>query len=321
MSAQQDGTIKVLTVARADAQRVRGHGDARRSPSCRSMPNRNDDGTLNPGVTGRLVTGLLVTGTAGQPRRSTSCRRDPRIGGGDSGADLDLDTNSGILSRLTRYGGRRGPRPTSSAVCRGPRRTTPATAWRIDPATDRCSSPTAATRTRARPRTTSPCLPEYALSAAILSVDLDAIGERDLRPAHPRRRGPARHRRRQRPVRRQQRQEPGAARARRAGAGLRRRASATPTTSCATRVGRPVHDRQRRQRRLGRRAAATTDQRAPAPTPRSRPATPTPTRSHPHPGPGASTAATPTRPGPTRPTRSTPANPQSPGRRRQPGRM
>ena len=49
------------------------------------MPNHNDDGTLNPSVTARLVTGLLVTGTAANPVIYVASS-DPRIGGGDRAA-------------------------------------------------------------------------------------------------------------------------------------------------------------------------------------------------------------------------------------------
>ena len=78
------------------------------------MPNRDDDGALNPAVTTRLVTGILVTGTPSNPQIFT-VSSDPRIGG-DIG-DLNLDTNSGILTRITWNGAswglpRSGARPS-----------------------------------------------------------------------------------------------------------------------------------------------------------------------------------------------------------------
>jgi hypothetical protein len=63
------------------------------------LPNHDDDGTPNPSVTERLITGIYVTGTAANPVLYVSSS-DPRIGGGDSGTDTNLDTNSGIVSRL-----------------------------------------------------------------------------------------------------------------------------------------------------------------------------------------------------------------------------
>ncbi|MCW1922902.1 malectin domain-containing carbohydrate-binding protein [Luteolibacter arcticus] len=72
------------------------------------IPNHDDDGTYNPaplmenGDLGfRQCTGLLVTGTAANPVvYVSSC--DPRQGAGSGGTDFDLDTNSGIVSRLTK---------------------------------------------------------------------------------------------------------------------------------------------------------------------------------------------------------------------------
>ena len=65
-----------------------------------SITNHDDDGIPNPSINTRLVTGLLVTGTATNPVIYVSSS-DPRIGAGPGGVDLNLDTNSGILSRLT----------------------------------------------------------------------------------------------------------------------------------------------------------------------------------------------------------------------------
>ena len=92
------------------------------------MPNRNDNGTLNPGVTGRLVTGPAGHRHAGNPQIYV-VSSDPRIGAGTSGADLDLDTNSGILSP-PHDGGRVDQGRPRARPARGPRRTTRATAWR-----------------------------------------------------------------------------------------------------------------------------------------------------------------------------------------------
>jgi glucose/arabinose dehydrogenase len=51
----------------------------------------------------RLVTGILVAGTASDPVIYVTSS-DPRIGSGLSGEDLPLDTNSGVVSRLRRAG-------------------------------------------------------------------------------------------------------------------------------------------------------------------------------------------------------------------------
>ncbi|MCA9988458.1 MAG: hypothetical protein KDE59_29330, partial [Anaerolineales bacterium] len=69
--------------------------------SVANMPNHDDDGTLNTssGLVGfRQVTGLLVTGTATNPVLYVSSS-DPRIN--DPGETQPLDTNSGVVSRIT----------------------------------------------------------------------------------------------------------------------------------------------------------------------------------------------------------------------------
>jgi len=63
------------------------------------IPNHNDDGTLSSEVR-RQVTGILAMGTVTNPVLYVSSS-DPRIGGGSSRGDVNVDTNSGIISRLT----------------------------------------------------------------------------------------------------------------------------------------------------------------------------------------------------------------------------
>ena len=65
------------------------------------MPNHSDTGVYEPGVVNRQVTGLVTTTNADGEIVIYVTSSDPRIGGGGSGDDKDLDTNSGILSRLT----------------------------------------------------------------------------------------------------------------------------------------------------------------------------------------------------------------------------
>ncbi|TCU06814.1 malectin domain-containing carbohydrate-binding protein [Rhizobium sullae] len=66
-----------------------------------SMPNHNDDGSLATEVAGRQVTGVITTTNAeGQVVLYVSSS-DSRIAGGSSGDDSGLDTNSGVISRLT----------------------------------------------------------------------------------------------------------------------------------------------------------------------------------------------------------------------------
>ena len=66
-----------------------------------SMTNHNDDGSVNNNIKGRLVTGILVTGSANKPEILVASA-DPRQAAGPSGNDSNLDTNSVIISRLTK---------------------------------------------------------------------------------------------------------------------------------------------------------------------------------------------------------------------------
>ena len=101
--AEQDGLIKIYTVVRNSANNYQVTATETLS-QIQQIPNHDDNGTLNSSVNTRLVTGLLVVGTAANPVIYVTSS-DPRIGAGPAGTDLNLDTNSGIISRLTKNGG------------------------------------------------------------------------------------------------------------------------------------------------------------------------------------------------------------------------
>ena len=154
-------------------ERLLRHRDGEH-PRVHKIPNHDDDGAAARDVS-RLVTGIVVTGTA--PPRSCTSRRATRASARAqrvAGPDLNLDTNSGIVSRLTGPLGH-GSR-TSCAACRARRRITRQRPRARRRDGTRCMSRRAATRTWAAPSQQFAFLPEYALSAAILSIDLDAIG-------------------------------------------------------------------------------------------------------------------------------------------------
>jgi N-acetylneuraminic acid mutarotase len=171
--AQQDGAIKVYAVARNDKDSYAVTG-TETITSIRSIPNHDDDGTPNASVTDRQVTGLLVVGTAANPVIYVGSS-DPRVGGGDSGATTGLDTNSGVISRLTWDGSSwqkvdlvRGlPRSEENHSTNG---------LQLDPATNTLYVAQGGNTNMGAPSNNFANLPEYALSGAILSVDLDAIG-------------------------------------------------------------------------------------------------------------------------------------------------
>jgi len=95
--AQQDG--------RSRSTRSRGTGRIPYSTTAtqtitlvKDIPNHDDDGALNAAVTSRLCT-VWSSPDASNPVIYVSSS-DPRIGGSTEG-DLNLDTNSGIISKLT----------------------------------------------------------------------------------------------------------------------------------------------------------------------------------------------------------------------------
>lgn len=73
--------------------------DAQYIDLIKNMPNHDDSGSVTT-VLGRQTTGLLMAGTEENPIIYVSSS-NPVVGGGPGGLDKDLDTNSGILSRLT----------------------------------------------------------------------------------------------------------------------------------------------------------------------------------------------------------------------------
>ncbi len=101
--SQQNGIIYAYTVERDNAAPGAGTYSATATEQItlvkNSTPNHNDDGVAN-GTNVRQVTGLLVTGTAANPVLYVTSS-DWRIGGGGGGNDTNLDTNSGVLARLT----------------------------------------------------------------------------------------------------------------------------------------------------------------------------------------------------------------------------
>jgi hypothetical protein len=140
------------------------------------LANHDDDGTENPRYIGRLLTGLVVSGTPERPVIH-AVTTDPRIGGGTKRWNRHLDTNSGVLSRLTWDGSdwqrldlvRGLPRSEENHAGNG---------LVLDPGGTRLLLAQGGNTNNGAPSEEFVLTPEYALSAAILSVDLAAIGER-----------------------------------------------------------------------------------------------------------------------------------------------
>ena len=139
-----------------------------------SIPNHDDDGSLNPTVNRRLITGLAVGGTASSPvlyvgvERSTRRWRRPRHGD-------DLDTNSGVISRLTRS----GSSWIKQDVVRGLPRSEEnhaTNAFVLDASANVLYVGQGGNTNMGAPSHNFNFLPEYAYSAAVLRIDLAAIG-------------------------------------------------------------------------------------------------------------------------------------------------
>jgi len=176
--AQQNGLILVLTVERtgpATYQVV----NQETITLIKNIPNHNDDGTL-VSVSNRQVTGILVTGTADNPVLYVTSS-DPRIGAGGGGSDWNLDTNSGMLSRLTWVGtGRDDPAGYWDKVdlVRGlphSEENHAPNGMAYDPVTNTLYIAVGGHTNAGAPSNNFAFTTEYALSAAILSVDLNAL--------------------------------------------------------------------------------------------------------------------------------------------------
>lgn len=170
--SQRRGLIKIFDVERTAANSY-AVTDSETISLVKQIPNHDDDGVVNPSVEERQITGILVTGTATEPVLYVSSS-DPREGAGNDGNDLNLDTNSGILSRLTLVDGSwdkvdlvRGlPRSEENHSVNG---------MALDDATNILYLTSGGHTNAGAPSFKFAYSTEYALSAAILSIDLNAL--------------------------------------------------------------------------------------------------------------------------------------------------
>ena len=177
-----DGRLYVGYVRRDDprvhgeaerGEQLRGDRHARRSTRSQASRTTTTTATSSAPTAGSSL-GLVVTGSASQPVIYASSS-DPRIGGGSEGSDLNLDTNSGTLSRLTWNGSSwnhtllvRGlPRSEENHGPNGIALSANGSTlyWAYGGHTN-----------KGGPSFKFAGLPEYAYSAAILIVNLTAIG-------------------------------------------------------------------------------------------------------------------------------------------------
>ncbi|MDJ0589487.1 MAG: hypothetical protein QNJ72_05750, partial [Pleurocapsa sp. MO_226.B13] len=98
--AEQNGTINAFTVEIQNGEYIATANEelllANNAEVVKSIQNHNDDGSSSS-ESNRQVTGLVVTGTAENPVLYVSSS-DPRI---SISEDINLDTNSGVVTQLT----------------------------------------------------------------------------------------------------------------------------------------------------------------------------------------------------------------------------
>jgi hypothetical protein len=168
--SEQGGLVKIFTVNR-NAQNDYSVIATEIITLINQIPNHNDVGALDPSVTKRQITSILVRGTAEQPLLYVSSS-DTRIGGPTG--DQNLDTNSGIISLLTKSGSTwtkidlvRGlPRSEENHSVNG---------MQINDKTGMLYAVIGGHTNAGSPSTNFAYTSEYVLSAAVLSINLNAI--------------------------------------------------------------------------------------------------------------------------------------------------
>jgi len=175
VSEYPTGTIKILTVVRNNSSDY-AVTDVETLNGIRTMADHNDDGTFNSS-SNRQVTGITVAGTSANPVVYVSSS-DVRIGAGSGGGngDVGLDTNSGVITRMSWNGTTwdvvdlvRGlPRSEENHATNGLEFTT------IN-GTNYLIVASGGFTNAGGPSTNFVYTCEYALSGAVLSIDLDAI--------------------------------------------------------------------------------------------------------------------------------------------------
>ncbi len=169
---QQDGTLYIYRVARNAANDYRVTA-TETVLLVKNIPNHDDDGAVNNTLGVRQATGMIVRGTAARPVIYVSSS-DPRYGGGPRG-DLNLDTNSGMVSKLSWNGTAwskfdivRGlPRSEENHSVNG---------LAINAAGTLLYLAVGGNTNMGAPSHVFADMPETALSAAILTINLTAIG-------------------------------------------------------------------------------------------------------------------------------------------------
>ena len=176
---QQSGTIHAFSIRRT-APNTYEALEAETIDAVRGIPNHNDDGAPNPTVE-RLLTGLLLTGSPSAPVIYATSS-DWRTA---AGVDTGLDTNSGVLSRLTWTGAQWEHVMLVNGLPRS-EENHGANGMVLDATGTRLYLAVGGNTNMGAPSALFGELPEYALSAAILDIDLARARRHAVRPPHPR---------------------------------------------------------------------------------------------------------------------------------------
>lgn len=138
----------------------------------KNVPNHDDDGSPNNNQNTRTMTGIWVEGTAAAPVIYATSS-DPRQAAGPSGNDSNLDTNSGMVHKLTKNGNNW----TKQDLVRGlPRSEENHGTNGLVKVGNKLYVSVGGHTNMGAPSNNFAELPEYALSSAVLVLDLAAIG-------------------------------------------------------------------------------------------------------------------------------------------------
>ena len=173
--SQQNGRIAAYTIRRLGPSRYRVT-DTEVIDAVREISNHDDDGRLAPEIKDRQVTGILVAGLPRAPKIYVTSS-DPRIGGGEELEPTTADTNSGVLSLLTRTGRGWARRDLVRGLPRS-RENHSTNGLALDAPKQMLYLAQGGNTNKGAPSAQFGHLPHYALSAAILRIDLRAIGTR-----------------------------------------------------------------------------------------------------------------------------------------------
>jgi glucose/arabinose dehydrogenase len=170
---QLDGVIYAYTVVRNGPNDYAVTATEKIS-KIKKIPNHDDNGALNPNLKTRALTGMLVTGTPSKPVIYATSS-DPRLTGGPYYVNKSIDTNSSMVSKVVwkqtkwkRVDLVRGlPRAYVEHMANG---------LALDSSTNTLYVAQGGNSNMGAKGGLFGHLPEYAYSAAILKIDLTAIG-------------------------------------------------------------------------------------------------------------------------------------------------